>query len=289
MPLVYACICPHPPIIVPEVGRGREAEMHRTIKALRRIADEFALYRPETALLISSHGPPPSANQAMGLLTAPQVSGDLGQWDAPEVRFAFETDQELAELILEEAAKADVRLAPLRRWDGGLDGGCTVPLYYLREAMTETRLLPMTVSLLEPHFHFDLGRAIGRALERYERPVALICSADLSHALPGAPKGHHPAGKIFDEHYRQAIDSWDVKWLVRLDSTFRREAAEDAAPQTAVLMGALSGYRVQPRVLSYEGSLGVGYLVAAIDVLGPRRKQRTQREQAEGGDNGAEA
>ena len=278
MPLVYACICPHPPVIVPEVGRGREAEMHRTIKALRRIADEFALYRPETALLISSHGPPPSAGQAMGLLTAAQVSGDLGQWGAPEVRFAFETDQELAELILEEAAKAEVRLVPLRRWDGGLDWGCTVPLYYLQEAMTEARLLPMTVSLLEPRFHFELGRAIGRALERYERPVAFICSADLSHALPGAPKGHHPAGKIFDEHYRRAIDAWDVKWLVRLDSTFRREAAEDAVPQTAVLMGALSGYRVQPRVLSYEGPFGVGYLVAAIDVLGPRRGKRAEEE-----------
>ncbi len=63
-----------------------------------------------------------------------------------------------------------------------------------------------------------------------------------------------------------------MKWLVRLDSAYRRDAAENSVPQTAVLMGALSGYRIQPRLLSYESPFGVGRLVAAIDVLGPRRK-----------------
>jgi aromatic ring-opening dioxygenase LigB subunit len=275
MPLVYACICPHPPVIVPEVGRGREAETHRTVEALRRVADELASYQPETVLLVSSHGP--SQHQAMGLLTAPQVAGDFAQLGAPEVRFAFDTDQELAERIQEEAARDDVRLVALRRWDGGLDWGCTVPLYYLSASggLAGARLLPMTISWLEPHFHFDLGRAIGRALAGYERRVAFVCSADLSHALfPGAPEGYDPAGKLFDEHYRRAIEAWDVKWLVHLESGFRRQAAEDAVAQTAILMGTLSGYRIQPRVLSYEGPFGVGYLVAAIDVLGPRRKER---------------
>ena len=59
--------------------------------------------------------------------------------------------------------------------------------------------------------------------------MVFICSADLSHALfPGAPNGYHPAGKLFDEHYRRAIEEWDVKWLVHLESEFRRHAAEDA-------------------------------------------------------------
>ena len=270
MPLVYACICPHPPVIVPEVGQGREAEAHRTIDALRRVASELASFEPETALLASSHGP--GQHQAIGLLTAHEVSGDFSQLGAPEVRFAFQTDQELAGRIQHEAKKTDVRLAPLRRWDGGLDWGCTVPLYYLRDALGDASLLPMTISWLEPRFHFELGRAIGRALADYNRRVVFICSADLSHALfPGAPSGYHPAGKLFDEHYRRAIEEWDVKWLVHLESEFRRHAAEDAVPQTAMLMGALGDYRIQPRVLSYEGPFGVGYLVAAIDVLGPRR------------------
>src|SRR3990172_3616052 len=239
MPLVYACICPHPPVIVPEVGRGREAETQRTIAALRLVAEELASFEPETALLVSSHGP--SQHQAMGVLTAREVSGDFAQWGAPEVGMAFETDQALAERIQQEAHKDDVRLVALRQWDGGLDWGCTVPLYYLRGALGGPKLLPVALSWLEPRFHFDLGRAIGRALEGYDRRVAFICSADLSHALmPGAPNGYDPAGKIFDEHYRQAVEAWDVKWLVHLESDFRRHAAEDALPQTPELMGPLS-------------------------------------------------
>ncbi len=270
MPLVYACICPHPPVIVPEIGRGQEAETPRTIEAMQRVAGEIGPYRPETALIVSSHGP--AQRQAMGILTAPQVAGDLARFGAPEVRFDFETDQELAGRILQEATGNDVRLAELRRWDGGLDWGCTVPLYFLKEALAGARLLPMTISWLEPRFHFDLGRAIGRVLADYGRRVVFVCSVDLSHALtPEAPSGYEPAGKVFDERYRRTIDTWDVKWLVNLESPFRGHAAEDAVAQTAILMGALSGYRIQPRVLSYESPFGVGYLVAAVDILGPRR------------------
>jgi aromatic ring-opening dioxygenase LigB subunit len=269
MPLVYACICPHPPVIVPEIGRGDEAESPRIIEAMHRVAGELAPYEPETAIVVSSHGP--AKGQTMGILTAPQVGGDLARFGASQVRFDFETDQELAGRILEEAVADDVRLTGLRRWDGGLDWGCTVPLYFLKEALGGARLLPMTISWLEPRFHFELGRAIGRALEDYDRRVVFVCSVDLSHALtPGAPGGHDRAGSVFDERYRRTIDTWDVKWLVNLDSSFRSHAAEDAVPQTAILMGALSGYRIQPRVLSYESPFGVGYLVAAIDILGPR-------------------
>ncbi|MDP3766614.1 MAG: AMMECR1 domain-containing protein, partial [Dehalococcoidia bacterium] len=133
MPLVYACICPHPPVIVAEVGRGREASTARTIEAMRRIGEELASYRPETALVVSSHGP--AQREAIGLLTASEVAGDFARWGAPEVAFSFETDQELAQRILEEAAKDAVRLAPLRRWGDVLDWGATVPLYYLHDAL----------------------------------------------------------------------------------------------------------------------------------------------------------
>lgn len=216
----------------------------------------------------------------MGILTAPSVQGDLGRQGAPEVRFEFETDQALASLIQEEAAKDDVRLTQLRHWDGGLDWGCTVPLYHLREALGQASLLPMTPCRLEPRFHFELGRAIGRALSDYDRRVAFVCSADLSHSLsPEAPERYDPAGRVFDERYRRAIEEWDVRWLMGLDSEFRTHAAEDAVAQTAILMGALSSSHIQPRVLSYEAPFGVGYLVAGIDILGPRRKAERRADQ----------
>ena len=278
MSLVYACICPHPPVIVPEIGRGREEEAPRTIEAMRRVADELSGYGAETAIIVSSHGP--AQRQAMGIPIQHEVSGDFGRFGAADVRFHFAIDRELAALIQAEAAKGDVRITELRRWEGGLDWGCTVPLYYLREALQGAALLPLTVSWLEPRHHFAFGRAIGRALADYRRPAVFVCSVDLSHTLaPDAPNGFDPAGQAFDERYRRTIDTWDVKWLTNLESDFRHHAAEDAVPQTATLMGALSGYQIQPRVLSYEAPFGVGYLVAAIDILGPRHEAKAGKSE----------
>ena len=279
--IVYACISPHPPVIVPEVGRGREAETARTIEALRQVAAELDERQPETVLIISPHGP--LQPDAMGISTAPRAIGGFLQWGAPGVSFAFDSDPEAVALVQEEASAAGLPLTALEDWGLNLDWGCTVPLYHVRSGMRAACLVPMTVSFLSPQAHYVLGKAVGRALARLGRTAAIICSADLSHALiPGAPNGYDPAGHQFDERYRRAVEEWDVDWMLGVDSSFRHRAAEDAVPQTSLLMGALSALEVHPRVLSYEGPFGVGYLVAAIDVLGPREAGEVEVAAARG-------
>ena len=279
--IVFACISPHPPVIVPEIGRGREGETARTIEALRQVAGELGERQPETVLIISPHGP--LQPDAMGISTAPRAIGGFLQWGAPGVSFAFDNDPEAVTLLQEEALAAGLPLTALEDWGLNLDWGCTVPLYYLRSGMRGACLVPMAVSFLSPQAHHVLGKAVGRALTRLNRTVAIICSADLSHALlPGAPNGYDPAGHEFDERYRRAVEDWDVEWMLGVDTGFRHHAAEDAVPQTSLLMGALSDLKVHPRVLSYEGPFGVGYLVAAIDVLGPREGVEAESSAARG-------
>ncbi len=280
MAFVYACIAPHPPVIVPEIGLGREAATAATLEALARVASELAERRPETVLVVSPHGP--VRYEAMGILTAPRVGGTFAEWGAGSVSFDFENDLDLVDHIRNEASGAGLPLTPIAHWGRGLDWGCTVPLYHLRGALAGVRLVPMTISFLEPQRHFDFGRAIARAVAALDRPAAFICSADLSHALtPDAPNGYDPAGRLFDEKYCRAVAEWDVHWVLNTDHSFRAHAAEDATPQTAMLMGALDGCQVLPQVLSYEGPFGVGYMVAGIDILGPAgRPQRTKEEGA---------
>jgi len=214
-------------------------EGSRTASALQRVAEELAAFEAETALLVTSRG---GQHEAIGVLTAPRAG-------------EHETDKALAHGALAQAATAGVRTTELRRWDA--------PLPYPAEALPGAQLVVVTTSWLEPRAHFELGRAAGRAIAEHERRVAIFCAAELS-------RGNDPAAGVFDRQYRRAIEDWDVKWLVGLDREFRRLAAEDAVAQTAVLMGALSGSRIQSRVLSYEASEGGGRLVAAIDVLGRR-------------------
>jgi AmmeMemoRadiSam system protein A len=262
----FACISPHPPIIVHEVGRGRERDVQRTIDALEQVAADLGANRPETVLLMATHGPLNPG--AFVLLTASEVEGDFARWGAPEVSLRFQTDRDLIEAVREEAGRAELPLDVASRWDGGLDWSVTVPLYYLRCGMAAAPLTPMNVSFLSARKHFELGGAVRRAIDRVGRRAVIVASADLSHRLTeDGPYGYDPAGPELDRRIRDAVASWDADALLTMDEGFRERAGDDAVASISFLMGALDGLRVRPRVLSYEGPFGVGYMVAAIDIL----------------------
>jgi AmmeMemoRadiSam system protein A len=262
----FACISPHPPIIIPEVGQGREREVQRTIDALEQVAADAAAHRPQTVLLMATHGPLNPG--AFVLLTAPAADGDFSRWGAPQVNVRLHTDPDLIDAIRDEAARAELPLDSAASWNEGLDWSVTVPLYYLRLGISDVPLTPMNVSFLSPRKHFQFGQAVRRAVDRVGRRAVIVASADLSHRLSeDGPYGFDPAGPEFDRCIRDAVASWDAHALLSMDDAFRERAGDDAVTSISFLMGALDGLRVRPRVLSYEGPFGVGYMVAAIDIL----------------------
>jgi hypothetical protein len=207
-----------------------------TNEAIARVAAELAAQRPEVVVAIS-HG--------RGML--PQ-----------KVSLASEGASELCEAMVAEARRELVPVELARR--------CERPavLSTLEETLGGAALLCVAVSTLSLQMHFEFGRAAGRAPTEDARRAVLVCAGSLSSGRDARQ------ARLFDKQYRQAIEEWNVKWAVHLEPGFRRRAEEDAAAQTAVLMGMLSGHRIQARVLSYESPAGAGCLVAGIDVLGRR-------------------
>ena len=99
--IVFGCVVPHAPIIVPEIGRGGEAEISVTRKAMETVTDRLAQHKPDTALIISPHGK--YAAHAMGILTAPSSAGDLKMWGSQEPHQTYQNDLALGELLHQEA------------------------------------------------------------------------------------------------------------------------------------------------------------------------------------------
>src|SRR3990172_11686020 len=177
----FAAVSPHPPTTVREVGRARERETQATIAALEQLAADIGVHRPETVLLMATHGPLNPG--AFFLLTAPFAEGDFSRWGAPQVRLRFQTDHELANAIAEQAERAGLPLDTAERWDGGLDWSFTVPLYYLPSPIGDPGLLPMNISFLPPRAPFECGRPVRRAIDNRGQRTVIIASADLSHRL----------------------------------------------------------------------------------------------------------
>ena len=152
MGIVAAGIAPHPPIIIPEIGRGEEKKAGRTIEALQVFARRLAEVQGDTVVIITPHGP--MFRNAMAILAEACLEGDFAHFLVPDVRLQAENDLELVRTIERERLKIGVEVALLAKvWsvvppeEVCLDHGITVPLLF-EKAGTGGRCVAVTYALL---------------------------------------------------------------------------------------------------------------------------------------------
>jgi AmmeMemoRadiSam system protein A/AmmeMemoRadiSam system protein B len=259
--LVFSGIAPHPPIMVPEVGRESIAGVVDSIDAMseltRRVIDSGA----ESVILISPHAPLEA--DAFVAYEGPQVFGDFSHFNAPETYFSLQVDEELLAAIREAAAAKQFELTTLRAQD--LDHGTAVPLYFLLRNGWRGKVVTLGYSFLPNDDHLRFGACIRAAIDQVGRRVAFIASGDLSHRLkPQAPAGFNPEAHVFDEQVVDALRSNAPERIVTIDFGLRRLAGECGYRSMLVAIGAGSELPPACEVLSYEAPFGVGYLVAQL-------------------------
>ncbi len=266
MAVLSGGITPHPPLIIPEIGRGEIASVKNTVEALRKFSQRMAASGADTLVFITPHGL--LFRDAISIIAEDNLEGDFASFGAPQVRLKAQNDKELVEALAGESEKKGLRTALLDRSgfsprDISLDHGVTVPLYYLQEAGTASRCVSITYGLLSYTDLFRFGQTIEEVAGALGRKVAVIASGDLSHRLiKGAPAGYNPRGKEFDEKLVDYLREYRVEDIMHMDDELVMAAGECGLRSIVVLLGSLSGLIVTPEVLSYEGPFGVGYLVA---------------------------
>ena len=55
MPVLAAVAVPHPPLIIPEVGKGEEKRIQHTINAYQQAMRFLARFKPDTVVLTTPH------------------------------------------------------------------------------------------------------------------------------------------------------------------------------------------------------------------------------------------
>jgi MEMO1 family protein len=277
--LVFAGIAPHPPIMVPEVGREASADVRNSIDAMAELTERVIASGAETVILISPHAPLES--QAFVAYDGPQLYGDFGSFRAPATAVQAELDDELLTEITRAAAAENLVTLRIRGLE--LDHGTAVPLYFLQRNGWQGRVVALGYSYLSNGDHLRFGQCIRRAIDKTGRPVAFIASGDLSHRLkPSAPAGYNPEAHLFDEEIVDAIKSCVTSRIVDLDQELRRRAGECGYRSMLVALGVAEGFAQSCELFSYEAPFGVGYLVAQLfaarsaDVPSAQRAQRAQ-------------
>jgi MEMO1 family protein len=258
--LVFAGIAPHPPIMVPEVGREAIADVRRSIDAMAALTERVIRSGAETVILISPHAP--LEPDAFVAYDGPQLYADFSNFRAPTATVHAELDEELLKETTRTAAETAFEVVRIR---GDLDHGTAVPLYFLQRHGWHGRVIALGYSFLSNLDHLRFGNCIRAAIDKAGRRVAFIASGDLSHRLkPDAPAGYNPRAHLFDEEVVDAIRSNSTRRIVTIDQELRRTAGECGYRSMLVAIGVTQKLESRCEVISYEAPFGVGYMVAQL-------------------------
>lgn len=277
MELSLCALVPHPPILLPEVGGEQSQVVKKTFESMEGLGREIADIDPKVIIIISPHGA--VFADALAVYGGNRISGDLKQFDAPDVRQEYSIDNDLVRAIVTEcrdsgilAAIFDADLARVNNRKVVLDHGMMIPLYFTWREGVRAPIVVMGMSFMPFLDLYKAGMAITRAIRGYGRrdqKAVIIASGDLSHRLlPEAPAGFDQRAAEFDKWLMESLGRYDVQGIMEPDRVLLEKAGECGFRSIIMMLGALDGFKVKSSVKSYEGPFGVGYGVVSFKPAG---------------------
>ena len=273
MSVLAAFMVPHPPLIVPAVGRGGEAQIATTTAAYEAVADKIAQLEPETIIIASPHTV--MYGDYFHIAPGEQAGGSFAAFRAPEEKFLEKYDTELVRLISRIADSEGFPAGTKGEKSAELDHGIMVPLYFIRRKYTGGKIVRLGLSGLPLKDHYRMGQIIQKAVEESGRKAVFVASGDLSHKLQDyGPYGYAPEGPRYDKRIMDVCGRGAFEELFDFDEDFCRRAAECGHRSFVIMAGALDGLAVNVQVLSHEDVTGVGYGICIFEPDGEDPSRR---------------
>lgn len=263
-------LMPHPPLMIPDVGRGQEKMIQDTLESCELIGKEIKDMDVETIIIVTPHGT--IFRDAVAMVTSNRLCGDLSKFGVSEVSMDFEIDKELTDSIIKNASNKGVLVAKLDEDTSRsynikieLDHGAMVPLYYIGK-YKKYKLVHITYGLLSKLELYKFGMAVSEAVKACGHNAVFIASGDLSHRLKNdGPFDYSPYGKKFDEQLMNILSKGDMEKLFNINPIMIKEAGECGMRSLYILAGSMDSLDIKGKVLSYEGTFGVGYGVVKFE------------------------
>lgn len=275
-----AVMVPHPPLIIPDVGQGREKKIQATIDAYHEAAKKIASWKPDTVVVLSPH----SIMYADYFHISPGKGavGSFGQFGASQVKIQVQYDIQFVDTLCREAEARDLPAGTLGERERRLDHATMIPLWFLNHYTTDYKVVRIGLSGLPFSMHYMLGQCIQKTAELCEKKIVVIGSGDLSHKLKAdGPYGFQKEGPEYDKRIMEVMGSASFDQLFDFTEEFCEKAAECGHRSFLIMAGALDRMAVEARRLMYEGTFGVGYGICTYETKGrdPERDFLRQYEE----------
>ena len=261
MSIVYAVCVPHPPLIIPEVGKGEQMGIQTTIDSYEAVMKKAASFRPDLVIITSPHST--TYLDYLHISPGAHAEGDFGQFRAPQVKIKADYDEEFVHDLSQRCMEEGIPAGTQGERDPELDHATMIPLYFLHHYSDDFKVVRIGISGLSALTHYRFGQAIQKTVESLGRRTVFIASGDLSHKLKkDGPYGYAKEGPEFDQEITEAFAKGDFMRMMTFAPAFCDKAAECGLRSFIIMAGALDRTKVTSTLYSYEGPFGVGYGVA---------------------------
>ncbi|MDD3242077.1 MAG: AmmeMemoRadiSam system protein A [Bacilli bacterium] len=263
-------LLPHPPIIIPDIGKGEGKKIESTSRACNDIGREIADIKPDTIIIITPHGT--MFSDAIAISDEDRISGDLSQFRCTNISMDIPIDKEFNIKLgtachLEGIQTVLVDSDFLRKYKCNyeLDHGTMVPLYFVNKYYNDYKLVHITYSMIGDINLYKFGMELKKVAEELNRRAVVIASGDLSHKLKEeGPYSYSPYGEKFDRELLGNLEKGDVLGAFNMNKVMIEEAGQCGLNSVYILLGTMEGKEIKGELLSYEGPFGVGYGVMKL-------------------------
>jgi len=266
--IVSSYIFPHPPVLIPEIGKGDENNAILTLNSYRKAVGEIKLDNPTTIIITTPHGP--YFRDYLYLSTDRVLSGNFAKFGRKDIKFEFKNNLELLDKIICNATKEGIDSGGLDKnildkygLSNELDHGALVPLYFINKEIQGFSVVHISIAGFTLDMLHRFGKCISSAVKDCDERAVFVASGDLSHRVNNnSPYGSNPSGSKFDNLLVESIRASRYNDLLNIDEKLCEDAAECGLRSFVILFGALEGSGLKPQVYSYEAPFGIGYCVA---------------------------
>ena len=267
--IVFAGMVPHPPLLIPSIGKGEEKKITKTSNALLKFGEKLAESEPDTIIFISPHMVHyPHLFNICGMA---DLYGSFNSFNVADFEWHGQNDTELA---AELADKSEDEGLPAILYNNGegeyeLDHGVMVPYYFLKQKLDfSCKILPIGYSTAPKAEHYAFGQIISEVCEKKSSErIAIVASGDLSHRIgQQSQSGEIFNGEKFDKEFMASIKKGDDYSVLNMDEDSVEKAGECGYRSALIMLGAISQRTYKPEIYSYENPFGVGYMVANMNI-----------------------
>lgn len=264
MSIIAGFLLPHPACAIPQVGKGDEDLIFKTVSSMKKVANRIAELKPDTIVMISAHAE--AYSDYFQISDGDVAIGSLAKYDAYDITFRNYYDREFVKNLCNHCQVEGISAGIDAENHHYLDHGTMIPLYFINQKYRAYNLVRMGVSGLPLIDHYKLGEAIKNVSNKLNRRVVVVASGDLSHCLNGdAPYGFNPIGEKYDARFNKLLTNGNFIDLFSFNEELLEDSKQCCHRVMTVMAGTFDKTSVSPTLLSYEGQLGTGFSVAQFE------------------------